>query len=239
MRNEYSNHWYLEPDDLVVPWTPTLLLLVKAVEYTVGDYKHWNDVGDLRWDWWDGGDPSDPKATRGERVFQVAEAAFRAAGLDDAWQYDGHYDGENTPRVPCSWPGWVEGQRRIYRRRVRWLDSDMHWVPFQVDFNSIGFYTVDAPHVWQVIVDLVRQDHGTAWDGFLGEARMGDLRYIRSEIPGPHVDLTRKHEPRMPLGYGASTKMPTFGYRREHRSEIVLAGWAAANDMDLFNDSTW
>ena len=65
------------------------------------------------------------------------------------------------------------------------------------------------------------------------------LDYIQREIPGPHSDPTRLHLPGNPLGYGTSLTMPSFGYRREHRSEQLFVGWAAAHQMDLFNEELW
>jgi len=134
---------------------------------------------------------------------------------------------------------WVPGvlkHRARFRKRVQWLALETPWVPFQVDGGGV-FLDVTSPDVWQVVVDTVREEF-PRWRDFLGRMRMGDLDYIKAKIPGPHGDKSRLAVPGMVLGYGVSTTIPTFGYRREHRSEVRLAGWSAATQkLDLFGEA--
>ena len=103
----------------------------------------------------------------------------------------------------------------------------MSWVPFQVDINSPSlFLTVDSPEVWQQVIDAMRADPGKRdimWH-FLQNMRMASVQYIKSSLPP---------------NYGVSTEIPSFGYRREHHSEQLFVGWAAAHGMDLFNEKQW
>lgn len=215
---------YLEPEHLVEPWTPALLLNIQWVQTMVSHYPSWNKLGDHPWPWWDGPDVSDPTATTGERVFQVALHTFRQAGLDE-------------------WVAWGEAQRETYRKRVAWLTADVtRWVPFQLDINSPSlFIDVKGPADWQVVVDAVLAEKTYSAKEFLQQMRMASLQYIKDELPGPHTDATRKHDPGMSFGYGTSTTMPSFGYRREHRTDILFIGWAAAtmSGWDLFGPAFW
>lgn len=239
----------LEPEDLQAPWTPRLVLMLSRVGRIVEHYKRWNEPGDpskpVHVFWW----PEtlqDAGTTVGEQAFELILSAFRDAGLDQDtlkraqaswWDHSITDDTE-----PWNWVSYIEGQRDRYRKRVSWLDSDMPWTPFQVDINSPSlFLDVTSPDVWQVLVDAFRDDEQKAdrmWD-FLRNMRMASVEYIKGELPGPHADPSRKHDPALPLGYGTSTTMPSFGYRREHRTDHLFVGWAAAHNMDLFNEDLW
>lgn len=223
--NHVYGYRYLEPEHLVPPWTPALLLNIRWAQTVASHYKSWDKLGDHPWPWWDGPDVSDPTASTGERVFQVALHTFREAGL-------------------LYWVAWTEAQRETYRKRVAWKTADLsRWVKFQVDINSPSlFLDVTGPDVWQVIVDaMVEDDRALVAKEFLQEMRMASVQYIKDELPGPHGDATRKHEPGMVFGYGTSTTMPSFGYRREHRTDTLFVGWAAAvmPEWDLFGPAFW
>lgn len=220
--NHVFGYRYLEPEHLVAPWTPALLLNLRWVQTVTGHFKFWNEVGEFQYPWWDGPDPSDPTLSLGERTFQIAEATFRQAGIGVSW---------------------VEAMREVYRKRVAWLTADVsRWVPFQLDINWPSlFLDVKGPADWQTVVDAVLADKSYSAKEFLQEMRMASIQYIKDELPGPHNDATRKHESGMTFGYGTSTTIPSFGYRREHRTETLFVGWAAATmpEWDLFGDAFW
>lgn len=250
LREGVSKQWAdITPQDLLPPWTPELLLGVQRADRLVRDYVHWHENGISgrplhRWDWPDV--QEDPNLTRGEQAFELILTLLREGGLGEDLQRHpskfGWWGGTPGAPEPWNWVSWVEQRRECYRKRVGWLELDLPWTPFQVDINSPSlFLDVTGADVWQVIVDAFREDDSQGpqmWE-FLQNMRMASLDYIEREIPGPHADPNRKHDPDSPLGYGTSLSMPSFGYRREHRSEQLLVGWAAAHNMDLFNQEVW
>lgn len=200
--------------------------LLARADRLVEHYAHWDQKGDpsefLHYLWW----PDvrqDHRITKGEQAFALVLDACLRSGAD---------------------PSDIESRLERYRKRVGWLHTKVPWTAFQVDINSPSlFLDVTGPDVWQVIIDAFRDEdpmfaHADIWE-FLQNMRMASLDYIEKSIPGPHGDPGRVHEPTSPLGYGTSTTMPSFGYRREHKSEHRFAGWAAAHGMDLFNPDLW
>lgn len=242
----WSTAWAhgLTPADLVAPWTPELILLLCRVDSIVEHYKHYDELGrnnHLLHAAWFPDLYEDNAMTHGEQMFAVILDTLRATGLgQDTIRHNRYGD---TTR--WNWIEWVEARRERFRKRVKWLRLRAHtrWTLFQVDINSPSlFLDVTGPDVWQVIVDAFRDDESFRYRdmwSFLQNMQMASLDYIQKELPGPHLDETRVHDSGMPLGYGTSLNMPSFGYRREHRSEQRLAGWAAAHGMDLFNPQIW
>lgn len=227
----------LAPGDLTPPWTPESLLHLGRIRRIVDHFETWHTSSSSFTELWWPDRAFDPATSHGEQAFQVILDHLAERGLDRDTTRTRY--GQTTP---WSWKAYVEGQRARYRRRVAWLGKDVPWTPFQVDINSPSlFLDVTSPAVWQVIIDAFVDDDRRRDDlwGFLQNMRMASVEYIQNELPGPHGDPTRAHDPAMPLGYGTSTTMPSFGYRREHRTDIVFAGWAAAHNMDLFNPSLW
>lgn len=231
----------LHQSDLLEPWTPRLILHLDHLVRLVEHYPQWDREGDpssrlpVRFGW--GAEVhEDHRATVGEQVFALILADFQEAGLGRATQVI-----TNGRFLSWNWVSFIESRRARYRKRVGWLHAKVPWTPFQVDINSPSlFLDVTGPDVWQVIVDeFCDEPSGRDIWAFLQNMQMASLAYIEKSIPGPHDDPDRLHEPTSPKGYGTSMTIPSFGYRREHRSEHRLAGWAAVHGMDLFNPALW
>ena len=162
-------------------------------------------------------------ADSGERIYEEAIQVFEEAGLPDYVE-------------------WVRAEREKFRKLTAWLTCDhTGWKPFQVDINWPSlFLNVTGPDVWQSIVDTLVAD-GSHDKDFVAHMKMASIDYVVKKIPGPHGNPYRKHDPESPLGYGVSTRMPSFGYRREHRSDTLFTGWAAAvmPQWDLLGDRFW
>jgi len=199
----------IQESDLNPPWTPELLLNQYRMEKVLEHYRTISEdypEASLR-PWWipEASGEDIPRA-----IFEQVTRSYREAGM--------------TGMVI-----WTQTQMRKFERRVSLLHSDPKWVKFQVDINWPSlFLDVDGPDVWQVIVDAFQKEGDRDWRDFLKNMRMASLDYVQKEIPGAHDEKGRVHIPDMPLGYGVSTTIPSFGYRREHRSEILFVGWAAS-----------
>lgn len=215
----YYGYRYLEPEDLAAPWTPTLLLCCYWALVLAYKYEAWHRLQHLP----DGLPPSEEtEGSTGERAFATIIRSLTEAGL------------HATAR-------WAESRRDVFRQRVAWLNDRQGWVKFQVDLNSPSiFMVVEGPDQWHRIVEDVRAEKPDARH-FLEGMRMASVRYIQRELPGPHADPTRKHIEGMPLGYGIRTDTPSFGYRREHLTDHLFVGWAAATmpKYDLFGTAFW
>lgn len=213
-----SDYRYAEESDLPSPWTKDLLLAYRWVRTVTRQYAIWCsplEIGSV----WPLPDEMGVDQPAAERVYAAAHALFEKAGL-------------------LEYVSFVEKSQRFYRQAIHLMDANLKWEPFQIDLNSPSvFMLVDSADQWFYIVDQVIQERGVdSAKRFLQSMHMASLEYIYREIPGSHDDPHRVHEEGNPLGYGVSTEVPSFGYRREHRSEIVFAGWAAATmpHLDLF-----
>lgn len=219
--NHAYGYRYLEPEHLLPPWTPELLLAVDKVSQVAARYKAWSEHRGRDFPAW--AVETDKELSDGERLYAGAIKLFEGVGLQDYLL-------------------WAASEREKFRKRVAWATCDhAKWKPFQVDINSPSlFLDVTGPDVWQVIVDTFISD-GMYGKDFVANMQMASLDYVMKEIPGPHGNPYRKHDPDSPLGYGVSTAMPSFGYRREHRSETRFAGWVAAAmpEWDLLGDRFW
>lgn len=186
---------YLEPEHLVPPWAPALLVAMDRVQAAVGHYKSWSVPGEFREVWWTGEDTSDPSLSTGERTFQIAERMFSEAGLPDI-------------------VAWVGAAREVFRKRVRLMALDVRWVPFQVDINSPSvFCTVSGPDVWQTVVDAMVADRKDEARSFLENMRMASLKAV-AELPSsylvsqevPSFGYRREHtNPALFVGWAAAT----------------------------------
>lgn len=218
--NHVYGYRYLEPDHLVSPWTPEVLLAVDCVSHVAQHYDRWCGRGARALPAW-----ADPglTLTDGERVYDGAARLFADLGLHE-------------------WGAFARTEKEKFLKRAAWQTAGTEgWVPFQVDINSPSlFLDVTGPAVWQTIVDAIVED-GSHDKDFIAHMRMASLEYIVKEIPGPHGNPYRQHDPESPFGYGTSTQMPSFGYRREHRSETLFVGWAAAvmPGWDLLGERFW
>lgn len=212
---------YLEPEDLNSPWTPELLLAVEEVSHVAQHYARWASHGSVVLPIW--AEVQDVKLPDGERLYAGALQLFTEAELTD-------------------WATWVIKEREKFRKRIAWRTAGTEgWVPFQVDINSPPlFLDVTGPAVWQTIVDAI-VEYRSHDKSFVEHMKMASIEYIVNEIPGPHGNPFRKFDLESPFGYGTSTQMPSFGYRREHRSEVLFVGWATAvmPQWDLLGPRFW
>jgi hypothetical protein len=231
--------WDFEESDLLAPWTPDLLVAISLVSRVAEQYDAWTKIGDVQTHRWfrdtEINLPHLAALASGEKVFARAIEMFTEAGLDKhtctttSWATGA----EVVTTEPYSFVEYVEEKREVYRKRVAWMSADMKWVPFQMDSNSLGFYPdINSPDVWQVIVDKARDEEGERWAEFLGNMKMASVAYLTGED-------RPEHHPAIPASYGISTKKPSFGYRREHRSDTVLHIWAKAVGLDLLNPEVW
>lgn len=102
--------------------------------------------------------------------------------------------------------------------------DDSHWIPFFFDANS-GFGEIRSALEWRALLERLAAGWHESWertlDRALDEARMAPLADIPPEYVGGPT-------PTVP------TDIPTFGFRREHNSGmIILSGWALAHGMNL------
>ncbi len=218
-----SEYRYAEESDLPSPWTKDLLLAYRWVRTVTRQYAIWCsplEIGSV----WPLADATGWEKPAAERVYATARGLFEKAGL-------------------LEYVAFVDKNQRFYQQAIHFMDANLKWEPFQIDLNSPSlFMLVGSADQWFYIVDQVVQERGVvSAREFLQNMHMASLEYIYREIPGAHGDPNRIHEDGNPLGYGVSTDTPSFGYRREHRTEIVFAGWAAATmpHLDLFGPMFW